>query len=344
MEEEISLKDIILALWKGRYFIIGITVGAMLIAFAASFIITTPLYEARATIDTAEDYIAGGELTRRVDNRNLHEEWHAEIFEAASAGEPARVGIGTGDVSFEQDDEMLTILAKSTEKEAAQQMATRLGLELLDWAADYQVELLKEREENLALEADLMDYRLDNYTPNLERYYRELVDEKESLEESLAMVEQQIEDRYGDLGNEERLRAMEVDSTYIALQERQGELLNELTDVEITMQKIDRGRYSEELKMQDPYYEFMLEEERDLKQQKSSVAYSIGRTEQYLERITAEDHIYGETVSGSPVNVRWPLNTAVAAVLGLMLSVFVVFMRPLVTDLREEIKKTNDEE
>ncbi len=39
------------------------------------------------------------------------------------------------------------------------------------------------------------------------------------------------------------------------------------------------------------------------------------------------------TVPAEPFNMRWKLNTAVAGVLGLMLSVFIVFARPYFTEL-----------
>ena len=55
------------------------------------------------------------------------------------------------------------------------------------------------------------------------------------------------------------------------------------------------------------------------------------------------NHFYPATVPGEPANVRWPLNTAVAGVLGLMLSVLIVFIKPhfheLTTDLKENSKK-----
>lgn len=38
MEEEISLKELIQTLWKGRYLVIGITIAAMIISGVLSFL------------------------------------------------------------------------------------------------------------------------------------------------------------------------------------------------------------------------------------------------------------------------------------------------------------------
>lgn len=50
MEEEISLKELIQTLWRGKYLIIGITVIAMLISGILSFFVISPTYEATASM------------------------------------------------------------------------------------------------------------------------------------------------------------------------------------------------------------------------------------------------------------------------------------------------------
>lgn len=50
MEEEISLKELIQTLWRGKYLVIGITVAGMLISGILSFFVISPTYEATASL------------------------------------------------------------------------------------------------------------------------------------------------------------------------------------------------------------------------------------------------------------------------------------------------------
>ncbi|MDI6600177.1 MAG: Wzz/FepE/Etk N-terminal domain-containing protein [Thermoanaerobacteraceae bacterium] len=50
MEEEISLKELIQTLWKGRYLVIGIAIAAMIISGVLSFFVISPTYEASASL------------------------------------------------------------------------------------------------------------------------------------------------------------------------------------------------------------------------------------------------------------------------------------------------------
>ncbi|SDQ14831.1 Wzz/FepE/Etk N-terminal domain-containing protein [Virgibacillus salinus] len=50
MEEEISLREIIEKLWRGKWIIVGITIVALLISFVYSFFIANPVYKGNAKV------------------------------------------------------------------------------------------------------------------------------------------------------------------------------------------------------------------------------------------------------------------------------------------------------
>ena len=57
-----------------------------------------------------------------------------------------------------------------------------------------------------------------------------------------------------------------------------------------------------------------------------------------------EQYIYAESVSGEPINRNWRLNAVLAALLGLMLSVLIVFVRPSLGGFVASIRRAEDDE
>ncbi len=290
----------------------------------------------------------GEELLRRVDHLDWFDEWTEEMLEEAAAEVAARQKvIIPGQVDFKEEADLVVASVKSEDPELARQTVSQLSLAVLSWAGDYRMEQLKEERDHLKGDIQLTEARIENYEPDLDDYYEELAHEKEALESSLELVEENIEEiqaRYSGIDWEHRVIALEGDATLNALMSRQGYLLNSLTEIELEMHRIEQGQLSREIKMEDPYYCFLMEEKENLEQQKNKLVYDLEKAEYYLEDLDTDRYVYTEPASDSPVNMRWPLNTAVAGVLGLMLSVFIVFVRPHFSELKEELKNSNQNE
>jgi capsular polysaccharide biosynthesis protein len=73
-----------------------------------------------------------------------------------------------------------------------------------------------------------------------------------------------------------------------------------------------------------------------------SLYNTVLRSQQLAETIEQLDYNYVITYArqtAEPINLRWQLNTAVAAVLGLMLSVLYLFISPVLKTIKTELQK-----
>ncbi len=91
---------------------------------------------------------------------------------------------------------------------------------------------------------------------------------------------------------------------------------------------------------EDPSYVYVMEKKGQHLAELHEMKFRLHKVET-IEAEQDEDYMQPAPVPREPFNIRWPLNTAVAGVLGLMLSVFIVFIRPHITELVSEIKKAD---
>lgn len=329
MEEEISLKEIIIMLWQGRYLIIGITAAAVVFALVASLFFVTPLYEAQNRIDLNAYEIATEDFVRCLEEPAPGE----EAKEATREDVLAPVGDVEHDLEYKVDNGAVLVTVRAASPEKANRVADQIGSELFQQAGSYCLEQLQVEKDRLENFFKLLEQEKEAYSPDPGYHLERLNRKKKATEESITQLEEYIDSLRGEMELEEQLQLMEIDPSYRVLMERMGELLARHAEISMHINDVQAGRFTEELLQEDSYYVYLTEQEEELNAQLSDVIFSI-RTTELTMATTPHEHYFNFTpAEDRPVNRNWPLNTAVAGVLGLMVSVFVVFARPHVREL-----------
>ena len=361
MEEEISLKEIIAVLWQGRYLIIGITAAAMIIAFVFSFFFTTPLYRATAYLDLDEyDQECGIEELMRRPDQSAFLKGALEDLVTDSEGLAESV-----ELAESQDYEgYLEVVAAAPEPGLAAEATNQIGLDLLRWADEYELEQLKAAKESNEESLDFFDKQLkgtgsvrsfnhgdnEDSTPHYVKASIDVFDEKlqikkESLEKELENFDQYILDAFGESSPRD-LETRMLDRTlinpaYQTVMEKKGALLTKLFEVEYAKEKLKQGELPDISMAEGTVFETTVTRRNALQSNIMDLSLRISRVEYAIAHLDQERYLHEAPVPREPFNIRWPLNTAVAGVLGLMLSVFIVFIRPHITELVSEIKKAD---
>jgi len=367
LEEEIDLKEVIAVLWKGRYIIIGITAAAMIIAAVVSIFFVTPLYRATAYIDLDdyEDERGVEEFIRRPDRRFLMKSALDDIARDPEALDES--------VELEESEEYEGFLEVSVSAPApglAAEAADQTGLKLLRWAGEYELKQLKSEKESREESLDFFEQQVesansdryfsyeengnddlaaDYVAPSLEILNEELQVKKESLEKELENFDQYILNAFGVLSPQDLEIAMTdmefTNPAYQIVMEKRGALLTELFEVEYAIEKLERGELPDIAMAEGTVFERVVTRRDSIQSEIMDLSLRISRAEHKLAH-RDEERLpvwYEAVVPEEPFNMRWPLNTAVAGVLGLMLSVFIVFIRPYISELTSEIRKTDQE-
>lgn len=335
MEDEVHIGEILAILWREKYLIMAVTAGAALIALGASILFITPLFEAKASFDPAPYDISSERLLARLDQPDL--------IDAAAE----KLDCGPDDLAetaLEAEEGLILVTVKAPEAALSLRAVEALGKTLFERAAELRREELAAEKRSLLVALAAVEEELYTYSPDLSDYYEELVTRKKSLQSSLEMIDQYIEDDYRRLDHELQQLAMEVDQRYIALFEQKGRLMAELAETRALIRKAELGLMTETLREQDLYYSYLVEQKDRYRTLIEKTAFRLDDLEQRQAAIRAENYIYMIEAPCQPVNVNWPLNTAVAAVLGLMVAILIVFMKPFFRELKEELKEEHPEQ
>ena len=263
MEEEISLKELFITLWQGRYIIIVVTAVAILVALAASlFLATQATQKYRATtsfnLEQHLDYL---------DHRMLEQVVRAEYIPLALedlSEEPQKLARSA---SIELENGFVEITAVHQDSEVAVKITDQLRSFFCNQAVEHMAVVLRS--------------------------------ERTSLKSWLELFDQQFSEHY------------------------EGYFITDGTETLIA----------------DPGYVFLMEERGRRIAMLHEVNHRILEFELIKEEIVA-DQYFPTTVTSETDTVRWQLNTAVAAVLGLMLSVMIVFVKPFADEVAAEIKSS----
>ena len=257
MEEEISLTEIFITIWHGRYIILAITALATIIALLASLLLITPKYEAQAAVDLTPYEIDSSRLISSIRKDN-----HLESALTGLTENPLALA---EQVTISENGGQVEITVSSPGPDLAAAAANQVKLYIFDQATD------------------------------------ELYRERETLQDWLAFFDQQLADRYQEIFALDNMEELQNDPAYIYLMEEKGRRLVQLHEAEYKLHRLEANK--------EKYQEEMLN---------------------------------AASVPTEPYNVRWQLNTAVAFVLGLMLSVMVVFIKPYIGELTKEVRAAKD--
>ncbi len=369
MEEEIDLTQLIATLWKGKYIIIAVTLAAIIIALVASTVFVTPQYQATAYIDLVDyqdddkiddDRIEDDkieEFMRRPDRETLIKEALADL-----TAEPRALARSINMQDSEQYQGFFEVVATSPEPELAAAAANEVSLFLLRWSSQHDLDqlLLKKESQEQALEffddqlkaATGRSFSLDKASDDLSSGYlesslrllaEELILKKEALEDELKDFDQYIIATFGQISQSDLEEAMTdkqlINPAYETMMVKRGRLLSDLFEIEQALNLLKTGRLPNIDVAEGTVFETVVNTRDQLRSDLLDSILKINQAEYTLEHLNEERYLYQAEVPGSPFNLRWQLNTAVAGVLGLMVSVFLVFMIPFIKTLRENLKE-----
>ncbi len=331
MEGEIDLKEIIVVLWKGKYIIIFVTIAAMIVAAVASIFLVTPLYRTTAYIDLSnygKEFELGpgmDEILRRPDKKLFIEDALADI-----AKDPKALAKLVELDESEDHEGYLEVIVLAPDPALAAEAANTVGFKLLRWSSENELEQLIEEKEDIEVR---LDRQIEDSLENLDE---ELRSKKESLEkriDSNKAYQAEMEKENGYEAEIERIGYILQDKWSNVTQVIEGFERGELPDIDLA---VDTG--SQTLIRHVQHIESLRERLDALSSEISAVKYNLARQ---IE-VDYEAYFIAAEIPEQPSHIRLLLNTAVAGVLGLMLSVLVVFMRPYVNSLKAALKE-NDE-
>lgn len=358
MEEEIDLTQLIATLWKGKFIIITITLAAIVIALLASTVFVTPEYRATAYIDLLDyqDDDRIDEFMRRPDREVLLEEALSDL-----TPEPRRLARS---ITMEDSGDypgFFEVVATSPDPELAAAAANESSLYLLRWSSEHDLDQLLQRKESSEQALEFFDEQLRAATgqalngddnndlasgyieSSLRLMAEELVLKRETLKQDLEKYDQYILATFSQLTQQDLEEALSdkqlINPAYQAVMEKRGRLLSDIFEVEQALALIEEGRLPDLEMASGTVFETVVTARESLRSNMVDLIVKINQAEYDLEHLEEERYLYQAEVPQSPFNLRWQLNTAVAGVLGLMVSVFLVFMIPFAKNLRENLKE-----
>ena len=305
MEEEISLRELIDVLWRGKWLIAAITGVVIVLAALYTFVLSSPTYKSSGTVmihqPTYETGIASDYVNQTVS---------ADLFIRSAQTHEVLSNVIT---SLDLTDEMsVTGLRESftftkEEETDSEEISSIVDISIESSNADQVNQLVNE----LFTQTELyMEKRLERRLDELEVQYESLV-EKETNELDMALKEYEV------------LRAGEGLPSLILLQDLAGSaqfIIDENQQLLEELKTLDKNKQIE-------YEQVTAKIERLYQTQDKYLTYLTDvQNTKNLEIIPSSVRIISEPYSsGNPVSPNNMLNLAIGAVLGLMLGVFVTF-------------------
>lgn len=299
LEEEISLREILQTLWDGKWIIVGVT--ALLVALAGiySFFIATPTYEAKGTVIINNTELPIGSLSEYANNATSRD----VVVEVMQSPEVLQSTIDELNLDTTVSSLQSNIGVSKPEENESLINITYSGAER-DIISNVIATVINQTKSHI-------DESLTNYIGNYEELYQnKITEQEESLNEFL--------EEYNALEEASGLPLLVLfeqnasGSQYML--EANEELLQELRELEKITQVEYEQINAKITQANDKYKQYYSKYEDAL------TANTINIIE---ERISTLSEPYA---GANPVSPNKVLNVAIALVLGLMISVFVVFI------------------
>ncbi|MDQ0160546.1 Wzz/FepE/Etk N-terminal domain-containing protein [Alkalibacillus salilacus] len=302
MEEEISLREIINRLWEGKWIIAGVTVVAILISFIVSYFIMSPTYQADTTVrvsqpnyqlGTASDYVSGVVGTDIFVRTAESPEVLSAVLEEETQGNRSVNSLNsslTFEVGEAENPSIIDIKISGGDK---QQITNLLH------------SVITKTTNNLSTSVQDQLSRLE------EQYSQQAEEKGKELQTKI--------NEYSDMQTGSGLPSLvlfeDIASSSQFLLEANEEMMSELRDLDKVAQ-IEFEQINDEI---DRLYE----------DHNTYVQYLEDvQSAQSLNVVEESIHMISEPYAGdAPVSPNKILNLAISLVLGLMVGVFVVFIR-----------------
>jgi chain length determinant protein (polysaccharide antigen chain regulator) len=338
MEEEISLKEILISIWQGKYLIITMTAGAIIIALLVSFVFITPLYEASAWVDLTPYKM------EELKVKEITGDW--DWIESALEDMEENPNLLINNVTFpEVYSNWVLIKVRIADKSLAESLVKKIGVGLFLRVGEAQLDQLKREKAQIETDLEAVEQQMAAFCDDYcESYYQKLDIKKEIFESKINLLADYIYEQFGELDLEQQQFLLETDPTYMVLSEKQRQLLSDKVEIELLKSRIKQGILFEADLIGEPVYEYLVEKQNNLLVDLHNTVYTIKQLEEQDSLEEVEQYIYAESVSGEPINRNWRLNAVLAALLGLMLSVLIVFVRPSLGGFVASVRRAEDDE
>ena len=299
-EEVISLREIIETVLRGKWIIIGITSVFTVLAIIYSFFITNPVYESKATILVSNIEQPIGNLNEYVNNAT------STNIVVSVMQSPEVIEKTIDDLNLERSvSSLLNSLTLSTNESNESLIELRLQ------GTDYD-NLSKIIDQLIMNTKDVITGRVNTYISSYENLYYEKINEEQAQLSEFIQEYNELEDAYG-LPLLVLFQQNASGSEYVL--EANEDLLSELRELDKATQ-IEYEQISNRI------------DQANNRVQEFFVNYNNAVTAQSLELIDERINVFSEAFTGSsPVKPNKVLNTAVAFVLGLMVSIGFIFLR-----------------
>ena len=299
-EEVISLREIIETVLRGKWIIIGITSVFTVLAIIYSFFITNPVYESKATILVSNIEQPIGNLNEYVNNAT------STNIVVSVMQSPEVIEKTIDDLNLERSvSSLLNSLTLSTNESNDSLIELRLQ------GTDYD-NLSKIIDQLIMNTKDVITGRVNTYISSYENLYYEKINEEQAQLSEFIQEYNELEDAYG-LPLLVLFQQNASGSEYVL--EANEDLLSELRELDKATQ-VEYEQISNRI------------DQANNRVQEFFVNYNNAVTAQSLELIDERINVFSEAFTGSsPVKPNKVLNTAVAFVLGLMVSIGFIFLR-----------------
>ncbi|RPF54199.1 YveK family protein [Aquisalibacillus elongatus] len=309
MEQEISLREIIETLWKGKWIIVGATAIALVLAALYSYVIANPTYESKGTVIINNTNIPIGSLTEYANNSTSRdvivermkspEVLQSTIEELELNRSVSSLQGSLNIIKAENNESLINLSIKGSDQEL---LADILGAVVKNTKSE--------------ISTNLTEY-IDSFKV---MYQDKLEAEEEALNEYM--------NEYNALEDSEGLPLLVLfqqnasDSQYVL--EANESLLQELRDLEKITQ-VEYEQINSKINQANNNYKQYYNKYDD--------AISAENIEIVEERIDLLSNPY---TSSNPISPNKMLNMAISLVLGLMGGVFIVFIREYWKQSKEE--------
>lgn len=172
MRDEIDLREMLQIFWRGKYLILGITAGVVLLTAVYFFLLVPPLYESTALVDLELYGVTGKEMLTLIEQEGLVE----EALQGSRDGD----SVPPDDISVEAEDEkapLLQIRAESPDPESCASAVALVGGAIIETTNRYRLDKINGEMEQLERFILYLDDAAEGYLQSRDSRIMELLEE-----------------------------------------------------------------------------------------------------------------------------------------------------------------------
>ena len=172
MENEIDLRQVFQILWRGKYLILGITAGVVLLAALYFFLLAPPVYESTALVDLEQYGVTGKETMMLIEQSEAVAEALQNPIDGTS------VPVKSTSVVAENDKQpLLQIRVKSSDPETCAAAVRLIGTAIFKAVHDYRFDKISVETERLERLLLYLDDAAEDYLQSRDSLVMEILEE-----------------------------------------------------------------------------------------------------------------------------------------------------------------------